>query len=211
MQGVMGNGWRVSTCVARNMAENLMKFWLSFWFLLALCLPAMAAEPWDALHQGGVLIVMRHAATDAGIGDPPGFQLGDCTTQRNLSPEGRAQAQRFGALLAARGVRPVAVYSSAWCRCVDTAALAFPTQPARHLAALDSLFHDGRRSAEQTATLRAAAGRLADTGVTVWITHQVNATALTGEFLRMGEALVLRPDAAGGLRLVGRLGDPLQQ
>ena len=61
-----------------------------------------------ALHQGSVLIVMRHAATEAGIGDPPGFQLGDCTTQRNLSPEGRAQAQRFGAPLAARcGLPPL--------------------------------------------------------------------------------------------------------
>lgn len=185
-----------------------LKFALKSWLLLALCLPAMAAEPWDALHQGGVLIVMRHAATEGGIGDPPGFQLGDCTTQRNLSPEGRAQAQRFGALLAARGVRPVAIYSSAWCRCVDTAALAFPAQPAQHLAALDSLFADGRRHAAQTAALRAAAAHIGNSGVTVWITHQVNATALTGEVPGMGEALILRPDGAGGLRLMGRLSDP---
>ena len=92
---------------------STIRGWLTVWLTL-LCLPASAADPWDALHQGGVLILMRHAVTEPGTGDPPGFQVDDCTTQRNLSRQGREQAQRLGAMFAARGVQPVAVFSSAW-------------------------------------------------------------------------------------------------
>lgn len=176
--------------------------------LIALGRPALANEPWEALRQGGVLLLMRHGVTEPGTGDPPGFQIDDCTTQRQLSAEGRGQAQRMGAMLAERGVRPVAVFSSAWCRCVDTGRLAFPALPISNLPALDSLFQDNRREPAQTAALREALGTLSRSGVTVWVTHQVNARALTGEFLGMGEALVLRPDGAGGFRLLGRVSPP---
>lgn len=187
--------------------RGMIRSWLMA-ALLALCLPAMADEPWDALRQGGVLILMRHAITEPGTGDPPGFRIDDCQTQRQLSAEGRAQAKRLGALLAAHGVRPLAVFSSAWCRCVDTAKLAFPNVPVKNLPALDSLFMDNSREPEQTAALREAIGRISPSGVTVWVTHQANATALTGEFLGMGNALVLRPDGAGKFRALGRLSPP---
>lgn len=181
--------------------------WLTVWLTL-LCLPASAADPWEALRQGGVLILMRHAVTEPGTGDPPGFQVDDCTTQRNLSRQGREQAQRLGAMFAARGVQPVAVFSSAWCRCQDTGKLAFPAVPVRHLPALDSLFMDNSREPAQTAYLRDALQRIPRSGVTVWVTHQTNATALTGEFLGMGEALILRPEGDGKFRALGRLRPP---
>jgi phosphohistidine phosphatase SixA len=41
-------------------------------------------------------VLMRHAATDPGAGDPPGFRLDDCATQRNLSAAGREDARRVG-------------------------------------------------------------------------------------------------------------------
>jgi broad specificity phosphatase PhoE len=176
--------------------------------LLALCRSALAADPWDALRQGGVLVVMRHAATEPGSGDPPGFRIEDCRTQRNLSAQGRVQAQRIGAMFAARGVRPAQVFSSAWCRCVDTALLAFPSVPVNNLPALDSVFMDKIREPGQTAALREEMGRLHPTGVTVWVTHQTNMTALTGEYVGMGEALILRPDSTGKFRLLGRLSPP---
>ena len=175
---------------------------------LALSPRVFAADPWDALRQGGVVLLMRHAATEPGTGDPPDFRPGDCSTQRNLSAAGRLQAQRMGALLAARGVRPAAVFSSAWCRCLETAALAFPDIPAVNLPALDSLFMDSRRAPAQTAALREALGRIPRSGVTVWVTHQVNAGALTGEYPGMGEILVLRPQGTGKFLIVGRLLPP---
>jgi broad specificity phosphatase PhoE len=176
--------------------------------VLALCRSTLAAEPWDALHQGGVLVVMRHADTEPGSGDPPGFRIEDCKTQRNLSAHGRVQAQRIGAMFAVRGVRPAQVFSSAWCRCVDTALLAFPSVPVNNLPALDSVFMDKSREPAQTAALREEMRRLHPTGVTVWVTHQTNMTALTGEYAGMGEALILRPDNTGNFRVLGRLSPP---
>lgn len=187
--------------------KGMIRTWLAV-LLAALYLPVLAAEPWDALRQGGVLILMRHAITEPGTGDPPGFRADDCTTQRNLSAQGREQAQRFGTMFASHGVRPVAVFSSAWCRCVDTGTLAFPSVPVSHLAALDSLFMDNSREPAQTAALRDALQRISRSGVTVWVTHQVNAAALTGEYLGMSEALVLRPEGEGKFRVLGRLSPP---
>ena len=187
--------------------KGTIRGWLTV-FLVMLSLPVLAVEPWDALRQGGVLILMRHAITEPGTGDPPGFRADDCTTQRNLSAQGRAQAQRFGTMLASRGVRPVAVFSSAWCRCVDSGTLAFPTVAISHLSALDSLFMDNSRQSAQTAALREALQSIPRSGVTVWVTHQINAAALTGEYLGMGEALVLRPEGDGKFRVLGRLSPP---
>ena len=187
--------------------KGTIRGWLTV-FLAMLSLPVSTAEPWDALRQGGVVILMRHVITEPGTGDPPGFRADDCTTQRNLSAQGLAQAQRFGAMLASRGVQPVAVFSSAWCRCVDTGKLAFPSLPISHFSALDSLFMDSSRQSTQTAALRGALQRISRSGVTVWVTHQVNATALTGETLGMGDALVLRPEGDGKFRVLGRLSPP---
>lgn len=172
---------------------------------MVLWLPALADEVWASLRQGGVLILMRHTVTEPGLGDPPGFRLDDCRTQRNLSAQGRDQARHLGARLEARGIRPVAVFSSAWCRCIDTARLAFPGLPVRNLPALNSFFQDVQHETAQTNTLRQEMERITKAGVTVWVTHQVNVTALTGETIGMGDAVVLRPEGPDKFRLIGRL------
>ena len=168
---------------------------------------ALAAAPSDAvlaaLRAGGCLVLLRHARTDPGVGDPPGFRLEACGTQRNLSPEGRAQAAAFGAGLRDAGVRIDAVRSSRWCRCLDTARLAFDrVEP---WPELDSFFEGRGSEPARTAAVRAWALAFRGPGNAALVTHQVNATALTGEWLAMGEALVLRP-AADTLAIVGRIG-----
>ena len=145
------------------------------------------------------VLILRHAATEPGIGDPAGFVLGRCVTQRNLSAEGRAQASDFGRGLAARGWRPAALRSSRWCRCLDTAggiaAALGPDAPAvEPWPALDSFFDDRARAPAQTAQLLARLGALAcGHAFEVWVTHQVNISALTGAAPAMGEALWLVP------------------
>ncbi|TIM16559.1 MAG: histidine phosphatase family protein, partial [Mesorhizobium sp.] len=75
-----------------------------------------ASEPlWAALRSGKAIALLRHAAAP-GSGDSPGFRLGDCSTQRNLSAEGRAQSRAIGDLFRANGISSAAVYSSQWCR-----------------------------------------------------------------------------------------------
>lgn len=155
------------------------------------------------LRAGGCVLLLRHALTDPGIGDPPGWRLDACTTQRNLSDEGRAQALRFGAMLKQADVVLGPVRSSRWCRCLDTARLAFGR--AEPWSALDSFFEDRSTAASRTEQLRAWSIAFRGPGNAALVTHQVNATALTGEGISMGEALVLRPEG-GVLRLVGRFG-----
>ena len=84
---------------------------------------AATDDGWSAMRDGAI-VLFRHANAPGG-GDPPGFRLGDCTTQRNLDDAGRRQAQRIGEAFRARGIRVGAVLSSQWCRTRDTATLAF--------------------------------------------------------------------------------------
>jgi broad specificity phosphatase PhoE len=182
--------------------------------LLALLVVAVAPlaradeAAWAALARGGVAVIVRHAITEPGIGDPPGYRIDDCRTQRNLSAAGRAQAQAFGRMFAARGVRIDAVWSSRWCRCVDTARLAFPQIEPRVFEPLNSFFDDRATAARQTEELRAALRTLAPPRNLVLVTHMVNIAALTGQGVAMGEALVLKPGAEGALEVIGRLAAP---
>jgi len=171
--------------------------------------PAHAAGPLPeallgALRQGGCLILLRHAVTESGVGDPPGFRLEVCATQRNLSAEGRLQAERLGAALRAAAVPIGPVRSSRWCRCLDTARLAFGrVEP---WPVLDSFFAErSARGPSQTAALRTWALAYAGTDNAALVTHQVNVSGLTGEWVAPGEALVLRR-AADALQVLGRLG-----
>jgi phosphohistidine phosphatase SixA len=147
--------------------------------------PARATEAaWDALRAGGTVALIRHALAP-GTGDPPGFVLEDCATQRNLSDEGRAQAARLGEAFRAHGVAVDRVLSSGWCRCLDTAVLAFGAAEA--WAPLHSFFGDAGTGSAQTAEVRAGVAAWAGPGALVLVTHQVDITALTGIVPDSGE------------------------
>ena len=79
------------------------------------------AKLWDQLRRGGNVILIRHGSTLPGPGDPPGFRLDDCSTQRNLSDAGRDEARRIGERLKRERVPIGEVYTSPWCRCRETA------------------------------------------------------------------------------------------
>lgn len=156
---------------------------------------------WSALRDGGVL-VLRHAATEPGIGDPPGFRLDDCATQRNLSPAGREQAVAIGRVLAERRVPVARVESSLWCRCLDTARLAFAALEVLPTPSLNSFFDNRSTEPEQTRALRARIAAWRGPGALVLVTHQVNISALTGRVAALGEGVVLQRNGAD-LRVVG--------
>lgn len=162
---------------------------------------AQAPEPWSALRAGGVAILLRHAQTVPGLGDPPGFRLGDCATQRNLSEEGRRQSRRIGTALAAQGVRVERVLSSQWCRCLETARLAFPQHGVEAFPALNSFFDDRSTEPGQTREARARIASIRPPANVVFVTHHVNILALTGLAVGAGEAVLLQPPE----RVLGRL------
>ncbi|MBL8378568.1 MAG: histidine phosphatase family protein [Burkholderiales bacterium] len=176
--------------------------------ILILCLPCSlsmaAATPIDeALRAGGVVLLIRHA-TAPGTGDPPGFRLDDCATQRNLSAAGRAEAQAIGARLRGLGLKNAEVLTSQWCRCRETARLAFGE--ARDWPALNSFFQDPRdKDAQvQQVMVRIAKTRRGDRPL-VLVTHQVVVTAVSGVYPQSGEVVVVAPAREGGVRVIGSL------
>lgn len=185
---------------------------LRTWLLTALLAapPALAQAPAESasieerMRAGGVVILMRHARTDPGIGDPPGFTLADCASQRNLSAAGRDEARRFGQRLRELQIPVTQVRTSQWCRCVDTAELAFGEQlGVEHWQPLDSFFAGQGSSEQQTRDALAALQHVPAEQTWLWVTHQVNITALTGEVPPMGEAVVVRA-REDGLEIIGR-------
>ena len=174
--------------------------------VLALVLPAPAGADdalWGLLRGGGQVVVMRHAVTTPDVGDPPGFRLGDCPTQRNLTEAGRDEARRVGAAFRSRGVPVGRVLSSRWCRCLETAQLAFGR--AEPWDALDSIFEDRHRERERTEALRQVLRTRPADGNLVLVTHGANIVALTGVSPAPAEFLVLTADGDGRFRVAGRL------
>jgi broad specificity phosphatase PhoE len=175
---------------------------------LLLVLPAAAQAPadeavlWAALAGGDHAALMRHALAP-GTGDPPGFRIDDCTTQRNLSPAGRRQASALGERFREHGATDVAVFSSLWCRCLETARL-LELGEVTPLPALNSFFRDRSREAARSAALRRLIAEHAGGRSLVLVTHQVNITALTGVFPNSGEIVVVRLEG-DRLRVVGRI------
>jgi phosphohistidine phosphatase SixA len=160
---------------------------------------------WNQLKQGGYVLLIRHAATELGVGDPPEFRLDDCATQRNLSDAGRAEARRQGEALRGRGVAVAAVRSSQWCRCMETARLAFGR--AEPWPALNSLFGNEGKEAEQNRVVLAAAAKLRPPANLALVTHNVNIRSLVGVNPGTAEIVVARPEN-GRLVPVGRIPAP---
>ncbi len=115
------------------------------------------AVVWERLRGDGQVVLMRHAVTTPGVGDPAGFRLDDCATQRNRTDAGRADAKRVGSVFQARAIPLSRVPSSPWCRCLETARLAFGR--AEVWWPLSNLFDNPAREAEQVQALKEIAGR----------------------------------------------------
>ena len=157
---------------------------------------------WRALREPGAVALIRHSLAP-GTGDPPGFRLGDCSTQRNLSKDGRERSRRIGAQFRANDIAIGRVLSSQWCRCLDTARLAFGDR-VEPSAALNSFFEQDGANAQTRALRDIVQAPRPEAGVLVLVTHQVNITALTGIFPAEGEVLVLRPGGPSGFTVAAR-------
>jgi broad specificity phosphatase PhoE len=170
-------------------------------------LPARAAvDPalLALLRRGGHVVLMRHAATVPGVGDPAGFVLDQCGTQRNLSAAGRQDATRIGAAFMRLGISVDQVRSSRWCRCLDTATLAFGRVTPEPL--LDSLFQeDAGATASKLRAVHAWLATLRLKGNIVLVTHDVNIRALVGNYVEQGDMVVASILENGALRVAGVL------
>ena len=164
---------------------------------------AQASEAiWEALRTPGSVVVVRHSYAP-GTFDPPDARLDDCSTQRNLDENGRAQARRIGEAFRQHGIEVGAVLSSPRCRCLDTGRLAFgkaePWEPLR------GALNDTERRRRQLAEIgRAMAAHSAERPL-VLVTHGSVVRDLTGLSIQMGAFVVLRRTGDGGHTVAGQL------
>jgi phosphohistidine phosphatase SixA len=171
--------------------------------------PAQADEAaaWQALSDGGHVALMRHAAAPGGAGDPPGFRLEDCATQRNLSAKGRADAGAIGARLKAEGIAFETIMSSPWCRCMDTATL-LDLGPVVSEPAFSNIVVLSQQRDKIVADGRALIAAWRGAGTLLVVTHGANISALSGISPASGEIVVTRVESDGAITPVGRIPPP---
>jgi len=177
------------------------------WTLLILSLTLLSAVPTsavavdqsdviDRLNAGGHILMIRHALAP-GNGDSPNFKIGDCATQRNLDDTGRDQARSIGVWLRKNGVTSARIYSSQWCRCLETARL-LNLGPVQELAALNSFYE---RVQDREPNLKALNDFISQQPVkgdlVILVTHFVTIAGIAGTGVSSGEGalLVLHEDA----------------
>jgi broad specificity phosphatase PhoE len=164
--------------------------------------PGLGAE----LKHGGLVLVLRHAATDFSKPDQDPVVLGDCSTQRNLSARGRVQAQAIGFHARRLGLKIGAVLASPYCRTLETARLAFGrARPSRTLINTIAERHDAAWRAQMRAVRRLFGTKPQPGKLTVLVTHGSVAVDAAGLEPLEGETLVLRPLGSSSFRLIGRI------
>ena len=157
--------------------------------------PGLAAddskEAWAALVKGGHVAVIRHGNAPPGYGgDPPGFKIDDCKTQRNLDELGREQARALGEAFRNHGVRVDRILSSPWCRCLETARL-MAVGPVETSWAL---VPDREPSVRvRLLELKEIVSAWRGPGTLVLVTHAFTVRALMGFLPIQGEIVVLKP------------------
>jgi len=176
--------------------------------ILLIAAPVAADDPreaWAALVNGGHVALIRHGNAPPGYGDPPGFKIDDCATQRNLDERGRAQARAVGEAFRQHGVRVDKILSSPWCRCLETARLMAvgPVENTLAVAASD-------RSPERLVVLKQMVAGWRGPGTLVLVTHALTVQALVGIMPDQAETVVVKPKPGNepGIDVVGRIAVP---
>jgi len=187
------------------MIQRGWQLWLVF---LIFAWPARFAAAQDsaiplekALNTTGTVIMIRHALAP-GFGDPTNFRLGDCSTQRNLNDRGRQQSQAIGQEFMQLNYSASAVYSSPWCRCLDTARL-MQIGPVKAFQGLGSFFEG---HVDRSKSLTALSDKLLSIAneqmqPVVMVTHQVVISAITGLGTSSGEAILYDPSHQQAIRI----------
>jgi phosphohistidine phosphatase SixA len=159
---------------------------------------------WNLLKSGGQVVLMRHAVTTPGVGDPPGMRVEDCATQRNLTDEGRGDAKVIGEVVRAHGVQFERVISSPMCRCLETARLAFG-----RVDSTGSVANPRGGVPEKPLEVREmrslATEKRRGGGNVILVSHGSTIAAVTGINTEPGEMLVITPQGDGHFELRGRL------
>lgn len=192
-----------------NMGKLIRSFGLALIVALTLPFPVIAGELGDKLQRADHVLLMRHALAP-GIGDPEGYRLDSCTTQRNLNQVGATQAARIGGWLKQQGVASAEVFSSPWCRCLDTARLlkVGPVTPERSLGSFFNQATDGQAATRELQQFIARTKAQGSKKPLLLVTHHVNIQAYIGENVDSGDMVLARIDSAGKVLSYQRYASP---
>lgn len=178
----------------KRFLRNLLTFVLCALGLIGVVRADLLSDLTDGQH----VLMIRHADAP-GVGDPAGYKLDQCATQRNLGEYGRRQSVAIGQWLADRKVQSAKMFSSAWCRCIDTATL-MNKGPVKIEVALGSFFDDMRQRDTQNRafqSLIAANLKAYPKQPLIYVTHHVNIEAFTGQAIGVGDIVVARVTPEG--------------
>ena len=167
--------------------------------VIMLCLSTAAlANLANPMTDGQHILLMRHADAP-GFSDPAGHRLDQCSTQRNLGEFGKKQAERTGQWLSQQGIESAKVFSSPWCRCIDTATL-LKKGPVTIDPALGSFFENMSQANQKTEALRQLVQKslkqFPKTPI-IMVSHHVNIEAFTGVVLGSGDMVLVKIDPNG--------------
>lgn len=150
------------------------------------------------LQDGQHVLLMRHADAP-GYGDPTGYVLGQCATQRNLGDYGKKQSKAIGDWLTQQGIMNAQVFSSPWCRCLDTAAL-LNKGSVKTESSLGSFFDDmgleKKKTKELELFIKNTLSKQSKVPV-ILVTHHVNIQALTGRAVGVGDMVLVKVNKNG--------------
>lgn len=144
-----------------------------------------------AMQSDGHILMIRHAIAP-GFGDPEIFKIGDCSTQRNLDDQGRKQSAKIGEWLRSHNIKPSAIYSSQWCRCMDTARL-LDLGKVQEFSALNSFYEMPENRESSLSILKQfIAKQTPDNDLIIMVTHHVTISAISGQNVSSGDGVLLK-------------------
>ena len=171
------------------MKNKIISLFIIFFLTFSLKLQAVE-QNWKPAQDGDKIIMIRHALAP-GRGDPKGFKIKDCSTQRNLDETGINQSKNIGKLFKEKKIKIDQVLSSQWCRCKDTARYAFNNY--KEFSALNSTYSSpyDKKEKQQIKELRNFVQKWnGEGGNLILITHYVVILAMTGQASTSGELVI---------------------
>ena len=172
------------------MKNNIISLIISLFLFLFTSQLIASDQAWNIVQGGNKIILIRHSLAPGG-GDPPGFKIKDCKTQRNLNKKGINQSKKIGKLFKKNKVPVDQVLTSQWCRCIDTAKYAFGNY--KEFTALNSTFqsphnkNEGKQLKDLNNFIRNWNGEGKNL---VLITHYSIITAVTTAIPSSGEIVI---------------------
>ncbi|GAA0406808.1 histidine phosphatase family protein [Cocleimonas flava] len=181
---------------------SLLNLLIFFTFSLSVHAENNDAALIKTMQDGGHILMIRHAKAP-GFGDPDTIKIEDCSTQRNLDENGRQQSVNIGNWLRNNKIEISDIYSSQWCRCLETARL-LNLGSVKELPALNSFFQmPENREPSLSALKQFIAAQATNKKLIIMVTHHVTIAAISGQNVASGDGVLLKLNASEPFEFVG--------